>query len=58
MDWIRSLIFRLCRIKRFAGWIEKVIGVVIGWFCKLLHVSLNEEENIEQIDKKTEPKLE
>lgn len=58
VDWIRSLIFRLCRIKRFAGWIEKVIGVVIGWFCKLLHVSLNEEENIEQIDKKTEPKLE
>ena len=58
LDWIRSLIFRLCRIKRFAGWIEKVIGVVIGWFCKLLHVSLNEEENIEQIDKKTEPKLE
>lgn len=58
LDWIRSLIFSLCRMKRLAGWVEKVIGAVIGWFCKLLHVSLNEEENIEQVDEKTEPKLE
>lgn len=54
LDWIRSLLFKLLKIKEFAAWIEKIIGAIIGWICKILRISLNEEKNNEVQEKKTE----
>lgn len=44
LDWLRSLLFKFLKMKQFAGWIEKIIGAIIQWFCKFFHVSLSNEE--------------
>lgn len=43
LDWIRSLLFKLFKMKEFASWIEKIVSALIGWICKLLHISLDEK---------------
>ena len=49
LDWIRLLVFKVCKIRNFAIFLEEKLTRFFRWTLKVLHLNIEEkeEENIE-----------
>ncbi len=56
IDYLRSLLFKVCKIKQFSCWLEKIIGKFICLILKLFKIELKDNE--ENLDALPEPKTE
>lgn len=49
IDWLRILLFKVCKINALSVWIEKICGSVVDFFLKILHS--NDEQQCSNEDK-------